>query len=101
MEVRYAANVSDKLSYVVGASSFDQEFFVGERRLIGTLDRSGVTEIEHETLGIFAEIDYMITDQLKLTVGGRYTDEEKDVIFNAIGSCNLDFSACPGSISRT
>ncbi|MFL2930135.1 MAG: TonB-dependent receptor [Candidatus Micropelagos sp.] len=101
MELRYAADVSDKLSYVVGVSTFDQEFFVGERRLIGTLDRSGVTEIEHETLGIFAELDYMITDQLKLTLGGRYTDEEKDVIFNAIGSCNLDFSACPGRSAGT
>ena len=30
MEVRYAANVSDKLSYVVGVSTVDQEFFVGE-----------------------------------------------------------------------
>ena len=100
MEVRYAANVSDKLSYVVGVSTFDQEFFVGERRLIGTLDRSGVTEIEHETLGIFAELDYMITEQLKLTLGGRYTDEEKDVVFNAIGSCYLDFSSCPGGLAE-
>jgi iron complex outermembrane receptor protein len=96
MELRYAANVSDKLSYVVGVSTFDQEFFVGERRLIGALDRSGVSEIEHDTLGIFTEIDYMITDQLKLTVGARYTDESKDVTFNAIGSCLLDFSSCPG-----
>ena len=96
MELRYAANVSDKLSYVVGVSTFDQEFFVGERRLIGTLDRSGVSEIEHDTLGVFAEIDYMMTDQLKLTVGARYTEESKDVIFNAIGSCYLDFSSCPG-----
>ena len=100
MELRYAANVSDKLSYVVGVSTFDQEFFVGERRLIGTLDRAGVTEIEHETLGIFAELDYMITEQLKLTLGGRYTDEEKDVLFNAIGSCYLDFSSCPGRVAE-
>ncbi len=100
MELRYAANVSDKLSYVVGVSTFEQEFFVGERRLIGTLDRAGVTEIEHETLGIFAELDYMITEQLKLTVGGRYTDEEKDVLFNAIGSCYLDFSSCPGRVAE-
>ena len=28
MEVRYAANVSDKLSYVVGVSTFDQEFLL-------------------------------------------------------------------------
>ena len=68
--------------------------------MIGTLDRSGVTEIEHETLGIFAELDYMITDQLKLTLGGRYTDEEKDVLFNAIGSCYLDFSSCPGRVAE-
>ena len=97
MELRYAANVSDKLSYVVGVSTFDQEFFVGERRLIGSLDRSGVSEIEHDTLGVFAEIDYMMTDQLKLTVGARYTEESKDVTFNAIGSCLLDFSSCPGT----
>ncbi|ERL46539.1 putative FxsA cytoplasmic membrane protein [Candidatus Micropelagos thuwalensis] len=97
MELRYAANVSDKLSYVVGVSTFDQEFFVGERRLIGSLDISGATELEHETMGIFAELDYMMTDQLKLTVGARYTEEEKDVLFNAIGSCNTDFTGCQGA----
>lgn len=100
MEVRYAATLSDKLSYVIGASSFEQDFFVGERRLIGELDRSGVTEIEHESWSIFGEIDYMMTDQLKLTLGGRWTDETKDVLFNAIGSCILDFSSCPGATAN-
>lgn len=95
-ELRYAGSLSDRLSFVVGTSFFGQEFFVGERRLIGTLDRSGVTEIEHDSWSIFGEVDYMLTQKVKLTFGGRWTDESKDVLFNAIGSCNLDFSACPG-----
>lgn len=95
-ELRYAGSLSDRLSFVVGTSFFEQEFFVGERRLIGTLDRSGVTEIEHDSWSIFGEVDYMLTQKVKLTFGGRWTDESKDVLFNAIGSCNLDFSACPG-----
>ena len=95
-ELRYAGSLSDKLNIVVGLSSFDQEYFVGERRLIGTLDRAGVTEIQHESWSIFGELDYLATDNVKVTLGGRWTDETKDVLFNAIGSCNLDFSACPG-----
>ncbi len=95
-EIRYAGSLSENLNLVVGLSSFDQEYFVGERRLIGTLDRSGVTEIQHESWSIFGELDYMATDNVKVTLGGRWTDETKDVLFNAIGSCNLDFSACPG-----
>ena len=31
----------------------------------------------------------------------NFNHEEKDVLFNAIGSCNLDFSACPGVSAGT
>ena len=41
----------------------------------------------------------MITDRTKLTFGARWTEENKEVIFNAIGSCEKDFSSCSGPSS--
>ena len=90
-EIRYAGSFSEDLTYVVGFSYFDQQMFVGERRDFGVVDIAGVTELGHDSKGVFAELDYMIADSTKLTVGARWTEETKDVLFNAIGSCQLDF----------
>ena len=98
-EIRYAGSFSEDLTYVVGFSYFDQQMFVGERRDFGVVDIAGVTELGHDSKGVFAELDYMIADSTKLTVGARWTEETKDVVFNAIGSCQLDFSSCAGPSS--
>ncbi len=98
-EIRYAGSLSEDLTYVVGFSYFDQQMFVGERRDFGVVDIAGVTELGHDSKGVFAELDYMIGDSTKLTVGARWTEESKDVVFNAIGSCQLDFSSCAGPSS--
>ena len=98
-ELRYAGSNSDNIDYVVGISYFDQEMFVGERRDFGVADIAGVVELSHDSIGIFAELDYSITDKTKITLGARWTEESKDVIFNAIGSCEKDFSSCSGPSS--
>ena len=98
-ELRYAGSNSKNIDYVLGISYFDQEMFVGERRDFGVVDIAGVTELSHDSIGIFAELDYMVTDRTKLTFGARWTEENKDVTFNAIGSCEKDFSSCSGSSS--
>ena len=98
-ELRYAGSNSDNIDYVVGISYFDQEMFVGERRDFGVADIAGVVELSHDSIGIFAELDYLITDKTKITLGARWTEESKDVIFNAIGSCEKDFSSCSGPSS--
>lgn len=93
-EIRYAADVSDKLKYVVGASYFDQEYLVGERRLFAAADLAGVVKLQHDSWSIFGELDYMFNDSTKLTLGGRWTDESKSAQFNRIGTCEVDFSSC-------
>ena len=98
-EIRYAGSLFEDLTYVAGFSYFDQQMFVGERRDFGVADIAGVTELDHDSKGVFAELDYMIADSTKLTVGARWTEESKDVLFNAIGSCQLDFSSCAGPSS--
>ncbi len=103
IEVRYANSPSDKLSYVFGVNYFDQEYFVGERRRIAAAtgaygDTKQVTEVEHTSLSVFGELDYFMTEQLKLTAGLRWTDEEKDADFSghgAGGGCDNNF-VCTG-----
>lgn len=104
LEIRYANSPNEKLSYVVGINYFDQEYFVGERRRIAGAsgafgDTKQVTEVEHNSLSVFGELDYFVTDQLKLTAGLRWTDEEKDADFSghgdAAGGCNNSF-VCTG-----
>jgi iron complex outermembrane receptor protein len=85
---------SDRLSYVVGINYFDQEFFVGERRITGLLDRAQVAEMAHDAFSVFGELDFFITEKAKLTVGARWTDESKEATFSIIGTCALDFSSC-------
>ncbi len=98
-ELRYAGSYSENIDYVVGVSYFEQEMFVGERRDFGVADIAGVTELSHDSIGIFAELDYLINDKTKITLGARWTEESKDVTFNAIGSCEKDFSSCSGPSS--
>ena len=85
-EIRYAGSFSG--SNLRRFSYFDQQMFVGERRDFGVVD------IAQRTVKT-----YMIADSTKLTVGARWTEETKDVLFNAIGSCQLDFSSCAGPSS--
>jgi len=98
-ELRYAGSYSNNIDYVVGVSYFEQEMFVGERRDFGVADIAGVTELFHDSIGIFAELDFLVTDKTKITLGARWTEESKDVVFNAIGSCQKDFSSCSGPSS--
>jgi len=93
-ELRYADKPIERLSYVVGVSYFDQEFFVGERRVTGLLDRAQVANVQHDALSVFGEADYFVTDKAKLTVGARWTEESKDASFSILGTCALNFSSC-------
>jgi iron complex outermembrane receptor protein len=52
-----------------------------------------------DTVGVFASVDYEINDQLTLTGGLRYTDEEKEadiasLIFNVNAPCDVIAGTC-------
>lgn len=96
-ELRYANKPSDRLSYVFGINYFDQEFFVGERRITGLLDRAQVADMQHDAFSVFGELDFFLTQKAKLTLGARWTDESKEATFSIIGTCALDFSSCTDS----
>ena len=86
LEVRWAGDVSDRMSLTTGVNFFDQEYTYNERRLlIDALDLRASSTIDHSTFGVFAQLDYALTDKLTMTLGGRYSSEEKDAAIGVIG----------------
>jgi len=89
LELRWAGDLNNSISLTTGIYLFDQEYTYAERRLLlDTSDHRGVSTIEHSTAGLFAQADVLLSDSLTLTVGGRYTEEEKEAEIGLIGDPN-------------
>jgi iron complex outermembrane receptor protein len=99
LEVRYASSFSDTVSFTTGLYYFQQEFFIGERRAtfggaLGTVNTAGVALQEQSNWAAFIQGNWKFTDRLSATVGGRYTKEDKEILFSPPGRCALDFTSC-------
>jgi iron complex outermembrane receptor protein len=86
LEVRWAGQLSDKVSLTTGIHLFNQEYTYSERRLLSNIfDRRGRSNIDHTTASLFAQSDIKLLEPLVLTLGGRYTTESKDAKIGIIG----------------
>ncbi|NBP95858.1 MAG: TonB-dependent receptor, partial [Gammaproteobacteria bacterium] len=86
LEVRWSGDISDRMTLTTGVNFFDQEYTYNERRLlIDALDLRASSTIDHSTFGVFAQADFALTDKLTVTLGGRYSSEEKDAAIGVIG----------------
>ncbi len=89
-ELRWAGSVSERVDLTAGVYFFDQEYTYNERRIIDIANRDhrGSSSIEHSTQGVFAQADIALTENLSMTLGGRYTQEDKDASIGIIGDPN-------------
>jgi len=86
LELRWSGQLTDNITLTTGIYLFEQDFEYAERRiLLDALDRRGVSSIEHDTQGIFAQADFNLTDSVTLTLGGRFTEEQKAALIGVIG----------------
>jgi iron complex outermembrane recepter protein len=82
-ELRLTYDAGGKLNFVLGAYKWDSEYDIRLRSWItfavaGTvLDIPQTTHQETESIAVFFEGDYAITDAWSITLGGRYTEDEK------------------------
>ncbi len=91
-EIRLTSDLDGPLNYVVGVYKWDSEYTIPMESRIGFFDLFGAvptqdplivvpiynyTHQETDSIAAFFEADYDINDQITLTVGGRYIDEEK------------------------
>ena len=103
-ELQASGNVLDgALNYVAGVYYYKekaetlgpQSFFAG-----GSAFQSDYG-VKTEAFAVFAQLDYLITDQLKLTVGGRFTNENKDVrrFLQVLGDATLPPEILPLTVA--
>ena len=103
-EIRYASNFSEIFEFTAGLYFFEQNFFVGEKRAIlyglSDINQAGIADVDHEIQAIFAQGQYNFNEKFSLTLGGRYTEEEKSILFSPPGTCELDFSSCTKVLNK-
>ncbi len=87
--IEISSNNDGPLNWILGANYLDQEVNYDFDLRIGAIGGGNVAAstghgtYNLDTYGFFASVDYELSDKLMLTVGGRYTNEEKDVYWRA------------------
>ena len=101
-EFRLASNTDGPFSWQVGAFYFNSELKVTTESFasFGFAGDQQDTRIkqENETWAVFGQGSYDVTDELTLTAGVRYTDDEKDFNVLQFGQLWLDIGI-PTSIA--
>lgn len=108
-ELRWSGQATEKAQLTTGVFVYKSEMVYSEqRRLLGvaappgffalTQDGGGLYNVD--TFGLFASVDYSLTDQLTLNVGANYTDERKSaqiasLVRNVNRPCNTLLNQCP------
>lgn len=99
---------SDKLNAVVGAYYLDayaaNDFDAVLGQLLGGITAYTGGEVETEAWSLFADVTYQLSEQLALSVGGRYTEDKRSAdIYRAsylsIGSPAFGVDATPYAVS--
>ena len=86
LELRWGGVPFGGISLTAGLYLFEQDYTYAERRiLVNVTDRRGVSSLKHATQGVFAQADIGLGERLTLTLGGRYTWEDKDAEIGLIG----------------
>jgi len=69
---------TDRLFYQVGLFYFDEDFDLVNRNFLSPLETALVTQ-KTTSKAVFGQAEYALNDVWSLTVGGRWTDDEKDL----------------------
>ncbi len=120
-EIRFASSFSDTFDFVVGAYYFEQEYtmkqeswgllfapnivlgptlgFSGDVSFTSpvTQGQAGYSNQTNDAWAVFTQGNWHVTDQLTLTLGGRYTSETKAFSHCAVGSGNPLLSVGAGT----
>ena len=100
-ELRYAGVIGERFDYILGAYYYNQEstgvgdFALGEVLTGFPGVRAPIllnSSVDSESIALFFNANYAITDRLALEVGGRWVSESKDAVHD-----QDDFSGLFGS----
>lgn len=98
-ELRYA-NSFGALDLTIGGYWFTQEIAYDEARFIGANSFYGGGRQNHDVYGIFAALDYDVTNALTLSAGIRWSQEDKEAAITYVrprAACSVIANSCPTS----
>ncbi len=93
-EFRFA-NQGDKLFYQVGLFYFDEEFDLLNLSYTAPADTALITQ-QTQSIAVFGQFEVLLNETTTLTVGGRWTDDDKDL---QVGPGSGASEVAPDSIS--
>ncbi len=83
-EIRFASTGFENFDFITGVYFFHQEYDLERNTTLGITAPDPLTRLlsftgqEHDAYSVFGEFNYFVNESLTLTVGARYSDEEKD-----------------------
>lgn len=77
VEARYASSDDERLRYMIGVSYYDQDLEASNMQA-----RKILSNETGENFGIFGSLDYDITEQLTLSLEGRWNEDSQTIVFN-------------------
>ena len=111
-DVKFVSDFSEKIDLIVGAFFLKDHYKVGQLLWIfadsglyggGGFGRDnpflsyGENSQDRKSFAIYAQVDWHITDQLSLVLGGRFSDEKK---YNVMGMAINDSACLPGTVPK-
>jgi len=87
-ELRVAGQATDKIDFVAGAYYFNSRYTLDQSTFFGPflqavagLPARGGNIVDHysKSTALFADVQWQLTEQLRLSVGGRYTWDQKEM----------------------
>ncbi|MDC1512721.1 TonB-dependent receptor [Porticoccaceae bacterium] len=96
-ELRYATNINEDIQLTSGLYYSEQKatvynHWLGDNDNVGGW--FGVSTQDQTALGLFAQSDINVADDFVLTLGARYTEEEKEVDIGILNTCDEGFKNC-------
>jgi len=89
------AGQADRLFYQVGVYYFDEDFDLINKNFASP-DASALVSQQTESKALFGQAEYALNDAWSVTVGGRWTDDQKDLQVGPYGAAS---AVNPDSIS--
>ncbi|MDC1512869.1 TonB-dependent receptor [Porticoccaceae bacterium] len=96
-ELRYAKNIGENIQLTSGVYYFSSNFhelsqWGGDNDNNGGFFGDG--EVDHKIVGVFSQGEINITENVIFTIGGRYTQEDKEADIGFVGSCDNNHENC-------
>ena len=90
-EFRFQSTGYEKFDFVAGLYYFHQEYELERNTTLGVASPTPLTHLlsitgqDHDAWSVFGEMHYFVNDKLTVTVGARYSEEEKDYFQKPFG----------------